>query len=78
VRFVNAARSQLGNQFFMKKLIILSVFVSLCQLVSAQTPNCTATYDAATDVSAGNVPYSIAIGDFNGDGKQVLLQLRIH
>jgi hypothetical protein len=63
----------------MKKLIILSVFVSLCQLVSAQTPaNCAATYDAATDASVGVRPYSIAIGDFNGDGMQVLLQLRIH
>jgi hypothetical protein len=43
----------------MKKLIILSVFVSLYQLVSAQTPaNCTATYDAATDVSVGTDPLS--------------------
>jgi hypothetical protein len=41
---------------FMKKLIILSVFVSLCQLVSAQTPNCATTYDAATDVSVGTDP----------------------
>jgi hypothetical protein len=54
----------------MKKLIVLSVFVSLCQLVSAQTPNCAATYNAATDVSVGDVPFSIATGDFNGDGKQ--------
>jgi microcystin-dependent protein len=55
----------------MKKLIILSVFVSLCQLVSAQTPaNCTATYDAASDVTVGDNPFSIAIGDFNGDGMQ--------
>jgi hypothetical protein len=70
LRFVYTDRSQLVSLFFMKKLIILSVFVSLCQLVSAQTPNCTATYDATSDVSVGDDPRSFAIGDFNGDGNQ--------
>jgi hypothetical protein len=38
--------------------------------LTVTNPNCTATYDAATDVSVGNRPTSIAIGDFNGDGMQ--------
>jgi uncharacterized protein YjdB len=33
-------------------------------------PDCAATYDAATDVTVGDGPQSIAIGDFNGDGTQ--------
>ena len=29
-------------------------------------------FSGSTDVSVGSHPYSVAIGDFNGDGKQDL------
>jgi uncharacterized protein YjdB len=40
--------------------------------LTVTNPDCAATYNAAADVSVGNAPSSIAIGDFNGDGNQDL------
>src|SRR5260370_39426942 len=59
-----AAQNKMG--FVLCRLAVCNVLVA----VAAQAPR--VSFEGARNFSAGNRPYSVAVGDFNGDGAQDL------